>query len=101
MFLVCLISSAARLLFQFDYVYLFRDSTIQANLMGLAAPSIDGTKLVNIFHTTKNCTKNFQNIFINFFSLPREKVFSAQRAIFFDFWQAKQFDAGTQVRYDL
>ena len=63
--------------------------------------SITTAKLVNIFHATKNCAKNFQNIFINFFSLPREKVFSAQRAIFFDFWQAKQFDAGTQVRYDL
>ena len=42
----CLISSAARLLFQFDYVHLFHDSAIQASLMALAAPSIDITTAV-------------------------------------------------------
>ena len=77
-----LFSSAARLLFQFDYVHLFYDSAIQASLMALAAPSIDTAKLVNIFHTTKCFDKNFQNIFSYFFSLPREKVFPAQRAKF-------------------
>ena len=53
--------------------------------MALAAPSIDTAKVVNIFHTTKYFDKNFQNIFNYFFSLPREKVFPAQRAKFLDF----------------
>ena len=81
----CLLSSAARLLFQFDYVHLFHDSAIQASLMALAAPSIDTAKLVNIFHSAKYFDKNFQNIFNYFFSLPREKVFPAQRANFLRF----------------
>jgi len=63
----CLLSIAARLLFQFDYVHLFHDSAIQACLIALAAPSIDTAKLVNIFHTTKYFDKIFQNIFILFF----------------------------------
>ena len=45
-------------------------------------PNFDNAKLVNIFHTTKYFAKNFQNIFNYFFSLPREKVFPAQRAKF-------------------
>ena len=45
-------------------------------------PELDNAKLVNIFHTTKYFAKNFQNIFNYFFSLPREKVFPAQRAKF-------------------
>ena len=67
-----LLSSTARLLFQFDTA-----------------------KLVNIFHSTKYFDKKIQNIFNYFFSLPREKVFPAQRAIFSTFlmilpWRGKR-----------
>ena len=71
----CLFSSAARLLLQFNTA-----------------------KLVNIFHSTKYFDKNFQNIFNYFFSLPREKVFPAQRANFLRFLMVQKNDARTQGR---
>ena len=76
----CLLSSAARLLFQFDTA-----------------------KLVNIFRSTKYFDKKFQNIFNYFFSLPREKVFPAQRAKFSWFlndYKIRRWYAGTLGHFD-
>ena len=61
--------------------------------------SIATAKVVNIFHTTKYFDKNFQNIFNYFFSLPREKVFPAQRATFSDFMTVRWY-AGTLGHFD-
>ena len=53
----CLVSNAARLLFQFDI-------------------SIATAKVVNIFHITKYFDKKIQNIFIYFFLPAQGKSFS-------------------------
>ena len=58
----CLLSSAARLLLQFNTA-----------------------KLVNIFHSTKCFDKNFQNIFNYFSPCPGKKFFLPRELIFSDF----------------
>ena len=61
--LICLFSSAARLLFQFNTA-----------------------KLVNIIRITKYFDKNFQNIFMYFFSLcPGKKFFLPREPYFSNF----------------
>ena len=58
----CLLSSAARLLFQFDTA-----------------------KLVNIFHFTKYFDKKIQNFSIIFSPCPEKKFFLPRELIFSDF----------------